>query len=72
VYESVNIHHDITQGGRSIMKQMIFFQSIASLYIYITKKEMSGTLYLDDMNEESEHQNERRRKKVICTYRTEE
>ena len=58
-----------------IMKQMIFFQSIASLYVYITKKEMSGTLYFDDMNERSEYENEREeeeKKVYVYKYRTKE
>jgi hypothetical protein len=46
------------------MKQMIFFSiNCLVIRIYTTKKEMSGTLYFDDMNERSEYENERREKK---------
>jgi hypothetical protein len=56
------------------MKQMIFFNQLPR-YIHITKKEMSGTLYFDDMNERCEYENERREEKEkynIYTYRTKE
>lgn len=53
MYDSINMRdeHHARGRGRTIMKQMIFFNQLPR-YIHITKKEMSGTLHLGDMNGE--------------------
>ncbi len=64
MYDSINMydeHHTRRQNDHET-NDFFFNQLPRYIYIHTTKKEVSGTLYFDDMNERSEYENERRRK----------